>query len=154
MPDNATHQRAADLAGLGIGLYSASELEGWPALCRILGCVVDAKLAAALPDLLEPAISSWHRGSLHSYGALASGVTVAGRPPAWARDWIAAREQAADRARRERESLQTDHPDRAGLWLAEMAEHFAIGVLVGAPPGGYVSHLLLDAGSPRGLPLL
>jgi len=61
------------------------------------------------------------------------------------------REAEAARLRALRASLAQDHRDRLGLWLAEMVEHFLIGATI-AVPIGYASHLVLDAGSARGLP--
>jgi hypothetical protein len=81
----------------------------------------------------------------------AAGVTLG--PPVAARRWMAEREAVAERCRVQREALPLDRPERAGLWLGEMLAHFLAGAAIGAPVG-YVSHLVLDAASPRGLPPL
>lgn len=153
MPDKKTHLGIGALVGVGVGVYIARDRRDWPVVARILGAMLGSMAGAALPDALEPALHSWHRGSFHSWGALlgTSGVTLA--PPVALPRWMREREAAAERSRLEREALPAGHPDRPGLWLAEMFEH----ILVAAVPGllaGYASHLILDATSPRGLPPL
>jgi hypothetical protein len=151
VPDRKTHLGAGALVGVGVGLYTARNLKGWPAVARILGAVLASVIGAALPDAFEPALHSWHRRSFHSWGALVGTAGVTLGPPVAARRWMAEREAAAERCRAQREALPLDHPERAGLWLAEMFEHFLIAAAVGLP-AGYASHLVLDAASPRGLP--
>ncbi|SRR6266566_5854351 len=151
MPDRKTHLGVGSLVGVAVGVYTARNLEGWPVLARILGAVLGSVAGAALPDALEPALHSWHRRSFHSWGALAGTAGVTLGPPAAARRWMEEREAAAGRWRALREALPLGHPDRAGLWLAEMLEHFLVATALGLP-AGYASHLVLDAASPRGLP--
>ncbi len=153
MADRKTHLRVGALAGVGVGLYAARNLNDWPAVARILGAILGSIAGAALPDVFEPALHSWHRRSFHSWGALAGTAGVTLGPPVALRRWIAEREAAAEQARLQREALPKGHPDRAGLWLAEMFEHFLVAAALGLP-AGYASHLILDAGSPRGLPPL
>jgi len=151
MSDRKTHLGAGALAGIGVGVASVRNLEGWPVVARMLGAVLASVAGAALPDALEPALHSWHRRSFHSWGALAGTAGVTLGPPVAARRWMAEREAVAERCRAQREALPPDHPERAGLWLAEMFEHFLIAAALGLP-AGYASHLVLDAASPRGLP--
>ncbi len=153
MSDRRTHHGVAALIGLGVGIYVARNHEGWPVVARLLGAVAGSLLGGSLPDVLEPAVHSWHRRSFHSWAALAGSATVTVGPPAALRQWIEERGAAAERYRMQREGLLEGHADRAGLWLAEMFEHALIGATVGVP-AGYASHLALDAGSPRGLPPL
>lgn len=151
MPDRKTHFGAGVLVGVGVGVYTARNLEGWPVVARILGAVLGSVAGATLPDALEPAVHSWHRRSFHSWGALAGTAGVTLGPPIAVRSWIAERDAAAERCRARRGALPLNHPERTGLWLAEMLEHFLIAAAVGLP-AGYASHLVLDAGSSRGLP--
>ena len=151
MSDRKTHLGAGAVVGLGVGLYMVRNLEGWPVLARLVGAALASVAGAAMPDVLEPALHSWHRRSFHSWGALAGMAGVTLGPPVAARGWIAEREAVAERCRAQREALPVDHPERAGLWLAEMFEHFLIAAALGLP-AGYASHLLLDAASSRGLP--
>src|SRR5439155_16999082 len=97
------------------------------------------------------ALHAWQRRSFQSCGAFAGTAGVTLGPPVAARRWMAEREATGARCRTEREALPPDHPERAGLWLAEMFEHFLVAAALGLP-AGYASHLVLDAVSPRGLP--
>lgn len=142
---------AGALVGIGVGLYVTRERDGWPVIARIMGAVLGSMAGAALPDLVEPGVHSWHRRSLHSWSVLAGSGVATVAPPAFLRQWITEREAAANRWRAAYEALPIGHPDRAGLCLAEFVEHFLIGAAVGLP-AGYASHLVLDATSPRGLP--
>lgn len=151
MPDRRTHLSAGVLVGIGAGLYVSRKHEGWPLVARLLGALPGSIAGAALPDIVEPAVHSWHRRSFHSWWALAGTAGVALGPPVGVRQWIAAREGAAAGARTRRDLLPAGHPECAGLWLAEMLEHLLVGAASGLP-AGYASHLVLDAASPRSLP--
>src|SRR6266571_524689 len=149
MPNGRTHQAVATLVGVGTGLYTARNVhQADAALARIAGSVLAANLAAALPDLLEPAVHSWHRESFHSIVALAGATRLAVVPQRVVL-WLSEREIAAARLRASREALPPNHADRFWLWLSEMIEHMLIGAAIGAP-AGYASHLILDGCSPRG----
>ena len=82
MSDRKTHLGAGALVGIGVGVYSVRNLEGWPVVARMLGAVLASVAGAALPDVLEPALHSWHRRSFHSWGALAGTAGVTLGPPA------------------------------------------------------------------------
>lgn len=151
MSNRATHHGVAALVGLGVGVYTARNQEGWPAVARLLGAVVGSLLGGSLPDVLEPAVHSWHRQSFHSWAVLAGSAGVTAGPPVALRRWIGERDAAAERLRMQRVGLPAGDRDRTALWLAEMFEHVLVGAAVGLP-AGYASHLVLDAASPRGLP--
>lgn len=153
MADGRTHQGVAVLAGAVAGFYSARDLDGAPAIARIVGAILAAKIGGALPDVLEPATHSWHRGTFHSVAALMGSGYLMMDPPVRAREWLAGLEEAAVRLRREWETLSPGHPDRSGIWMREMFYHVVVGAAAGLVVG-YVSHLLLDANTPRRLPLL
>ena len=114
MPDRKTHLGAGALVGVGVGVYAARNLEGWPAVARILGAILASVAGAALPDALEPALHSWHRRSFHSWGALVGTAGVTLGPPLAARRWMAGREAAALSCRAEREALPLGHPSARG----------------------------------------
>jgi len=151
MSDRCSHQGVATLVGFGIGCYAARDVEGWPTFARILGAVLASVAGASLPDVLEPPVHSWHRRFFHSLGALLGSAAVTIRPPLVVQQWLKEREAAGARWRTQREALPQGHADRARLWVSEMLEHFVVGAAFGLP-AGYASHLILDAGSPRGLP--
>lgn len=111
--------------------------------------------ASMLPDQLEPATSSWHRGACHSLGA----VSVV----AWV-DQVLVGLAAACRAEANKyRAIQTVRDPFTGEFrpiapnlfqlLAEWFWSFVAGVLTGLS-AGYLSHLVLDAGTPRSIPFL
>lgn len=153
MPCARVHRDIATIAGLATGLYSARDLEGAAAVVRVLAAVAMARAGGSLPDVLEPATSSWHRGTFHSAGALAGSGLMTLKPPAAFAAWTQRLERQADAIRARRALLPADHPDAFRLWLEEMLLHAAIGAAVGLFIG-VASHLLLDAATPRGLPLV
>ncbi|HEX8907146.1 MAG TPA: hypothetical protein VF771_20005 [Longimicrobiaceae bacterium] len=105
-----------------------------------------------LPDLLEPGTSSWHRKAFHSLVLLVGGgaATVQNSPEIAA--YISGRRQALAQSRTQWQLLPATHPERIRLERAEVLEHFVIGALIGLAIG-YALHLLMDAGTRRGLPV-
>lgn len=153
MPNRRTHDAIGILVGLGFGLYAVRNRNGWPAMARLAGWTLGAKLGAALPDGLEPGLHSWHRGPCHSGLALAGSLGLLLDPPEGLQQWVAEHEAAARWWKARYEQLPAGHCDRLGLWLTAAAEEFVVGLVQGLA-AGYASHLFLDGGTPRGLPLL
>jgi len=60
--------------------------------------------------------------------------------------------QAAE-LRATRLTLPPNHPDQLSLWVREFGVYVAYGLIVGFTTG-YASHLLLDGGTERGIPLI
>jgi membrane-bound metal-dependent hydrolase YbcI (DUF457 family) len=106
-------------------------------------------VGAKLPDLLEPPVGSWHRDFVHS---LTAGVGTVALAPDWFR-------QLEDYARRQITQhqfivLRTVNPqERSRAELAVLFWRLVIPFLRGVL-AGYVSHLALDAATPRSLPWL
>lgn len=98
------------------------------------GGALGGRLGSALPDIIEPATSPHHRSTGHS---LAVGGLVAGKGVPAVATW-------------KRDLMRTSPPNDQA---ARMLRLFAGAMAVGAPVG-YVSHLALDATTPKGLPLL
>jgi hypothetical protein len=110
------------------------------------------------PDWLEPAVCSWHRGVWHSASA---GAVLIYAQQTLANCASICRQNAVQCRVPQVEDVQT------GEWLpiqrtpleqtwAEISE-FIWTLLAGFLNGlaaGYVSHLLLDATTPRGIPIL
>jgi hypothetical protein len=69
MPDGRTHKLVGLTAGAGVAAYQAKEQDPLNRLFEILGGAYGGFLGGQIPDLLEPATSSWHRGPAHSYAA-------------------------------------------------------------------------------------
>jgi len=164
MADRKTHRRAGRVAG---GVYAAHRAKGQgvlPCAVETLGGVLGGDLGGIVADVLEPALTSWHRGPAHSCVAGAAVLSL-GDPLMRFESYC--REQA-ERNAKERVTLRAI-PDlsREGsfvvvsadplgqLWLAiceffwRMLAGFANGVAA-----GYLSHLALDAGTFRSIPIL
>jgi membrane-bound metal-dependent hydrolase YbcI (DUF457 family) len=118
MPNGKTHLLVG--AGLGFAGYliycrvSNRQFTLGEALLATGACVV----GSASPDLLEPAVHSWHRGPCHSVAAGGAAAHLAWTP------WIG-----------------DGSPDLGTL----LVSFFAL---------GYLSHLAMDACTPRSVPLL
>jgi membrane-bound metal-dependent hydrolase YbcI (DUF457 family) len=112
---------------------------------EMIGGGLGGQVGGLLPDQLEPAISSWHRGTAHSYTLI---VLLLDRR-AQLLDWVEwCREQG--RSCERRLACEPGSALILQLWIAfwSLAAGFVTGLLA-----GYVSHLALDALTPHGLPL-
>jgi membrane-bound metal-dependent hydrolase YbcI (DUF457 family) len=106
-------------------------------------------LGSMMPDILEPATTPRHRKVCHSYGAVAGAVTFVDElVTAWEKGCRA-------NAATEWQKFRSQGFTLEGLWhlLLMALSHVAAGALSGFV-AGYGVHLLQDAGTPRGLPLL
>ena len=117
-------------------------------LAEVLGRIVGGAWGSRGPDLIDPPTSPSHRGVGHAIvPVLIAFVLIARVMPEWQQALrshaAAAHAQAAALPPGERWSYQ----------CTAAACEFLLGLVIGAP-AGYASHLLLDATTPAGLPLL
>ena len=164
MADRKTHRKAGRISG---AVYAAHRAKGQSVpnfLVETASGSFGGDIGALVADWLEPAISSLHRGTAHScavgtvilsFGEVLAGVETRCR-------------QQADRKAAERKTLETTQdPAQANLFVAApgsaltqlwltICELFwrAIAGFVNGLTAGYISHLVLDAGTPRSIPLL
>jgi membrane-bound metal-dependent hydrolase YbcI (DUF457 family) len=118
-------------------------------MSEILGGAIGGALGAQIPDLLEPALHSWHRSTAHSFAA---GASIAAAGFDVAQKWVGyCRRKAGEHRRRQSQSndafMQLLHGFWAWMWT----------LLAGMGPGmvaGYLSHLALDACTPRSIPIV
>ena len=164
MADRRTHRRAGRVSG---AVYAAHRAKSQPAGNFVIETAAGAlggDIGALAADWLEPAVSSWHRGTAHScaagLGVLSLGDILAG-VETYCR-------QQAEQKSAERKTLQAT-PDPlqpevfvaapnsslSQLWLS-ICEFFwrAVAGFVNGMAAGYISHLVLDAGTSRSIPLL
>lgn len=73
MADGKAHRYFAIAAGVGVTAYVAKEQTGLDFWLQLLGAAIGARCAGNLPDILEPAASSYHWGTFHS---VSMGVTI------------------------------------------------------------------------------
>jgi len=158
MAGRTTHIVAGVTAGIGYAAYQAKEQTTPNRLAEIAGGGVGGYLGGVLPDLLEPGISSWHRGTAHSWSAGASIVSLRNRLIEWEKF---CREQAENCKAIPMVPVDAftfvpapvDPISDLFAKLAELFWRFLAGLANGLA-AGYVSHLALDAFTPRSLPLL
>lgn len=154
MSDRKTHKIAGAVSGAAWAGY-----RGWgqpDCLVEMIGGGCGGYLTSMLPDISEPAISSWHRGACHSVTAGGIVCSIDKLFAQWA-------EYCREQANKHR-AIQTVQDPITGetrpvvpltlvQQLAQLFWSFLAGLLNGLVPG-YISHLVLDAGTPRGIPFL
>ena len=147
------NRRAHTIAGSAFGgttaFLLARDQDPGHRLLEALGGALGGAWGGRLPDLIEPALHPGHRSVAHAL--VPAGVAGAAGVPRFRVGQQHLR-QRADRCRAWRDAA-TSTLDQLLWWLAEMACRIIAGAMAGAA-AGYASHLLLDAASPRGLPLL
>jgi len=164
MADRKTHRRAGRISG---AVYAAHRAKGQSVpnfLMEAAGGALGGDIGALAADWLEPATSSWHRGTAHS---CAAGGLVLQMGELFASAEAYCRQQAEKKAA-ERKTLEaTQDPAQPNLFVAspnssldqlwlticELFWRLAAGFVNGLS-AGYISHLVLDAGTPRSIPLL
>jgi hypothetical protein len=157
MPDGKTHK----LVGAGTGAVYASSrakeqtVTNWCA--EVAGGAFGGYVGGALPDVLEPALSPWHRNTAHSGNVLGGIIGI--RKALEAVEFVC-RENAekAEAILMEQQGevwvpVVTDPISQLIAKLVELFWRVAAGFVNGVA-AGYASHLALDAMTPRSIPLL
>lgn len=147
MPDYATHARAGAVSGALVALYRARSAPSDQMLAETLGGLVGGFVGGVLPDVLEPARDPNHRKLAHS--VIAGGALTLTRVA----EWQAACRSTADAATARVAAYPVGSSERSRAEWDALFWRLVAGALVGLVTG-YASHLVLDAGTPRGLPLL
>ncbi len=164
MPDGRTHTCVGITAGLGYAAYQAKEQKVLDFWVEAFGGAIGGWPGGKLPDIFEPAISSWHRSTAHS---LTTGGMIVSQAPRLSAFTTFCREQAEQcKANTTRVFTWTVNADTnvqftidggLGRFLSKIEEllwRFLAGFANGVA-AGYVSHLALDAFiGERGIPLL
>jgi hypothetical protein len=151
MANGKTHRRIGKASG-ALTAIARTQTTDTPldVLLHAVGGYCGGAVGAAMPDVIEPAVHSHHRNVAHSY---TTGGAVVATTAKYLEVWEAycrskATAAALRRTQTGRSELQT---------LGSVLEELLWKLLYGFGPGvaaGYVSHLALDAGTPRGIPLL
>ncbi len=148
--DGKTHRAVGAGSGFVVALVRSEGQDGWKRFVEGLGGGVGGYLGACAPDVLEPAVHSWHRSGCHSVTAGASVVLGAKRAVG---AWEKKCRKMADDFETKRQAPGANDFHKALYLIIEVLLRMAAGVLSGAATG-YVSHLALDAVTPRGIPLI
>ena len=141
MPNRRTHCFVGGAAGLAVGLMSDHRsLAESEQVARAIGALIGGVAGGAMPDILEPADNPNHRAFAHSVlvggGLAALGIKLSGN--------------LRGAARLENVPLVHGLPTNAAG--CAMILHFLSGVILGMAVG-YASHIVLDALTPKGVPL-
>ncbi len=148
MPDGKTHRRVGAIAGAVYAGCRAPTEAATNLWLESFGGAVGGSIGGGLPDLMDPPVSPWHR-------SLAHGVAPVGLLGV---AWMERLEEWRSRLRAEAarcSALKSDATSFARvLWLTlfEWFCRIASGALAGLL-AGYVSHLVLDAFTPRSVPV-
>lgn len=149
MPGRRAHTAGGVLAGSISALCLSANQRPTCQLVEIAGGALSGGLFGRLPDILEPATSPRHRRFAHAVmPGFAAGFPAVCHVGSWQRDL---------RARADRRAVLRQQTADGLLSLWHGFVEFLLRLLAGAIPGaiaGYWSHLLLDARTPNGLPLI
>jgi membrane-bound metal-dependent hydrolase YbcI (DUF457 family) len=149
MPNGKVHTAAAVIPGICIAAYRARRQEPIHQLAEAIGGAIGGFGGGKFPDFIEPAISSWHRGTAHSW----TGLAVASMAMTELEQWEEFCRRKAEHHRRVRVSIDQDPLEELLHLLAEYFWRIAAGVASGLG-AGYISHLALDGLTPRSLPAI
>jgi membrane-bound metal-dependent hydrolase YbcI (DUF457 family) len=143
------HRVVGAVAGVGTVFACRSQEQKPLRVAEFFGAIGGGVAGGMLPDILEPAVSSYHRRFAHSVAA-AGGLVHA------ARHWVPSLRARLDAA-------ADDYYARAANsqnWLEALIFR-VIGFLVDVANGfvtaiaaGYASHVVLDAFTPRSIPIV
>jgi hypothetical protein len=164
MANRTTHRRVGRAAGAVYAAHRAKDQKVGHFITESIGGVIGGDIGALAADWLEPAVSSWHRGTAHSCAAGGAVLSLGD---------ILAQAEVFCRAEAERKAIQRSalemvpHPTLpnvfvpapgsvlTNLWLLACELFWrAVAGLTNGLAAGYISHLVLDAGTPRSIPLL
>jgi hypothetical protein len=164
MANRRTHRRVGRIAGAVYAANRAKSQTVGQCITESVGGVLGGDIGALVADWLEPATSSWHRGTAHSCAAggvvLSLGEVLAGVE-------TYCRQQAERKAQELRTLQMTPDPAQPNvfvpapnsslsqIWLTICALFWrSLAGFANGLAAGYISHLVLDAGTPRSIPLL
>jgi uncharacterized membrane protein YeaQ/YmgE (transglycosylase-associated protein family) len=149
MPNRAEHVSAAVPVGIAFSLYKAHGRNQSGILWEALGGGVGAVAGALLPDLVDVPSCPNHRAMAHGFAT--AGVLAYG---AWKYlDDL----QDSLRAEARQHALEKLGPSAPSLALWHGLLEIFLQILAGALAGfvaGYISHIALDFGTPRSIPLV
>jgi hypothetical protein len=164
MADGKTHRYVAMTAGVGMTAYVAKDQTGLDFWLQLLGGGLGARCTGNLPDIFEPAISSYHWGTFHSYGMGGTIAAQTNRISDFRKFCQAQADKCKENPKRilmipvaDGVSFPIELDGAVGNLLSFIERCLWLilsGFVVGAATG-YVSHLALDAVTcKRPLPLL
>jgi hypothetical protein len=149
MPKRRTHLAVGATAGVALSALNSLDQNAFDLVLEVLGGWCGGRAGAALPDILDRPIHPGHR-------AIAHGVVPVGTALAlWIKNLEPLQDNLrglANRHRAQRISAQ-DPLEALGHLLAEWIFRFLAGLVAGFG-AGYISHIILDFGTPGCIPLV
>ena len=148
MANGKTHLAVGIASGGAYAALARNRTQDNDWLLDLLAGMVGGYIGAKLPDILEPATSSWHRDFFHSF---AVGAGTVAYTPGWLGQ---VEEHAHQQIVQNQLNLRwiSDPQQRTKTEISILFWRFLVPFLRGLI-AGYVSHLALDATTPRSLPL-
>ena len=143
------HRLAGGLAGGGTAVATRRGQSDLEIVVEVIAGMAGGIVGSKIPDWAEPAINSWHRGPVHSLTAATLGGTAALPQLQALDDW---RDRRLLELRRAQGLARTQ--EEANACLIEIVFWLAVAAFLKGLLAGYLSHLALDATTPRGIPLL
>jgi LexA-binding, inner membrane-associated putative hydrolase len=157
MPDRKTHTAIGAGTGAAFAFYRAKDQSPCNLVTEVAGGLVGGYLGGLVPDVLEPAVSSWHRDTAHSLAVGGAIISLRNHLSGLESGCRENAEKCKAVRMVDRENTFVTAPDNPlSQFLSEVEEQlwrFLAGFLNGLA-AGYVSHLALDAATPRSIPLL
>jgi membrane-bound metal-dependent hydrolase YbcI (DUF457 family) len=138
MPNRLVHRTTGAGVGLAIGLHQAQGDTDKKRAAEVIASTVGGYLGAAAPDWIDPPTSPNHRSIGHSIVVAGGGIVYTSSHITQWRAELQTRSAAA---------FSTGRVGKGYLYL--IASSLFVGFVA-----GYASHLVLDASTPKGLPLL
>ena len=149
MPNRPIHIATSTPAGAGYAFYKANNQNDLSRLLETLGGAGGGYLGAILPDRIDPPFHPGHRSWGHGLGPVTAATAVWNQKLDGCQDSL--RQQANYHAQ-----LRTQSTDLlATAWhsVVELVLRLLSGFVAGIG-AGYVTHVALDFGTPRCLPLI
>lgn len=152
MPRRKTHDPAGVISGGALAAFRARNQSPAAVILETVGGALGGLAGSRVPDGLEPSsLGGCHRDFCHSWSVMIAGVRFADAAiTGWERF---CRQQAELASNHRKNAVGLSDLERFFLLLQEMAWRIAAGILAGFI-AGYGSHLILDAGTPKSLPLI
>ena len=149
MPNRPFHVATSTPAGAGYAFYKANQQNGLARTIEVLGGALGGYCGGILPDCIDPPFHPGHRSLGHGFVPVAAAGTI------WNQGLDVWQSQLRRLAYEHnyRRSRSTDPAATAWHALAEWALRMLAGFLAGLG-AGYVTHVALDFGTPRCLPLI
>lgn len=164
MANRRTHRKVGRVTGAVYAAHRAKYQKVGHFITESIGGAIGGDIGAMAADWLEPAVSSWHRGTAHS---CAAGGVVLSLGGTLAQAEVYCRAQAERKAAQRSALEMVPHPTLPNvfvpapgnvltdLWLLACELFWrALAGFTNGMAAGYISHLVLDAGTPRSIPLL